>query len=168
MRRAIFSVALLTALALPLVTGASSGGAAANPAGRKVEGQITVRLRYNPGPWVTTLRLKLRRYKLTQYRVCAVWNWPDGRPFGCFGAGSRLPERTLLRIEQNPVAKAMKRGDSPGWGLLGMSSDPVLRVPLSNTVTGDKIGKFYYRATLRDPDGKILLTSNRVTLIWHK
>ena len=62
----------------------------------------------------------------------------------------------------------MKRSDSPGWGSVGMSSEPVLGVPLSNEVTADKWGTFYYRVTLRDLAGKVLLTSNKVKLVWHK
>jgi hypothetical protein len=71
-------------------------------------------------------------------------------------------------MEQSPVARAMKRDDSPGWGMVGLGSDPVVKVVLSNTETGNRYGTFYYRVTLRDIAGKILLTSNKVTLVWHK
>jgi hypothetical protein len=169
MRRAILFLAMLsTALVLPLGSGAAPrGGTADSPARRDVTGNITVRLRYHT-TWVTRLSLKLNKYKLVEFKVCGVWNSPANREFGCLGAGSRLPERTVLRMEQSPIAAAMKRADSPGWGMVGLSSDPVIRTPLSNTLTGDKYGTFYYRVTLRDLRGKVLLTSNKVTLVWHK
>jgi hypothetical protein len=126
-----------------------------------------VRLRRR-GPWETTLRLKLNKNMLMTFRVCGVWNWPAGRQFTCLGAGSRLPERTVMRMEQSPIAKAMRRDDSPGWGMVGLSPDPVIRTPLSNSETGNKYGTFYYRVTLRDLSGKILLTSNKVKLVWQR
>jgi hypothetical protein len=62
----------------------------------------------------------------------------------------------------------MRRSDSHGWGDVGLSPDPVIRTPLSNTVPGDRYGTFFYRVTLRDGAGKALLTSNRVTLVWRR
>jgi len=163
-RRAIF---VLAVLAVGVVAGVSAGSAAEQKlTTRNIEGHITVRLRYKNGPWTTRVRVKLHRYLLNEFRVCGVWNWPAGRRFTCLGAGERLPTRTLLRMEQSPIAKAMKRPDSPGWGLLGISSDPVIKTPLSNSVTGNAIGTFYYRATLRDLSGKVLLTSNKVRFTW--
>jgi hypothetical protein len=162
-RAIFFLAALATALALPLV----SGAARPPDARRDVTGHITVRLRYKTG-WVTRLSLKLNKVKLYTFRVCGVWNWPSDQEFGCHGAGTTLPERTLMRMEQSPVARAMKRSDSPGWGMVGVSSDPVIRTPLSNEVTGDKFGTFYYRVTLRDVQGNVLLTSNRVAIVWHR
>ena len=117
---------------------------------------------------VTNLSVKLRKYQLETYKVCGVWNWPNERRFTCLAAGSRLPEGTVMRMEQSPIAKAMRRSDSPGWGMVGLSPHPVIRTPLSNTVTGDRYGTFYYRVTLRDGAGKALLTSNRVTLVWRR
>jgi hypothetical protein len=168
-RRAIFFLATLSAaLVLPFGSGAAPRGGVAKPAAqRDITGHITVRLRYHTS-WVTKLSLKLNKVKLVAFRVCGVWNWPADQQFGCLGTGSRLPERTVLRMEQSPIANAMRRADSPGWGMVGLSSDPVIRTPLSNTLTGDKYGTFYYRVTLRDLRGKVLLTSNKVTLVWHK
>lgn len=169
-RRAIlFAVSVAIALSLPLVSGASlpagTGKAAAQHA---VSGHFTVRLRYKTGPWVTKLSIQLKKTKLIEFKVCGVWNWPAERRFSCLAAGSRLPERTTARMEQNPVANAMKRDDSPGWGMVGLSDHPVINVPLSNTETGDRYGTFYYRVTLRDLSGAVLLTSNKVAIVWHR
>jgi hypothetical protein len=169
-RRAIVFAALVSiALAAPLVSGASRTGIDGKPAARQaVSGHFTVRLRYKNGPWVTRLSLKLKIYQLMAFRVCGVWNWPTTRRFTCLGAGSRLPEKTTARMEQSPIGKALKRDDSPGWGMVGLSTDPVCKVALSNTTTGDRYGTYFYRVTLRDLAGAVLLTSNKVTVVWHK
>jgi hypothetical protein len=169
-RRAIlFVVASSLALSWPLASGASRQAGSGKPAARRdVTGHITVRLRYKNGPWVKKLSLRLNKNRLNAFRVCGVWNWPNARRFTCLAAGSRLPARTTVRIEQNPIAEAMKRDDSPGWGMVGLGSGPVVKVVLSNTETGNRYGTFYYRVSLRDISGKILLTSNKVTLVWHK
>jgi hypothetical protein len=165
-RRAILIFAIVGAV---LASGVSAGsGAEQRASARKIEGHITVRVRYKNGPWSTRLSVKLHRYLLNEFRVCGVWNWPATRRFTCLGAGEKLPSRTLLRMEQNPIGKAMRRADSPGWGLLGISSDPVIKTPLSNAVTNNVLGTFYYRATLRDFQGHVLLTSNKVSFTWHR
>jgi hypothetical protein len=170
MRRAMPSVAAVsTALVVPLVSGASPHRANGEPVARRdVSGHITLRLRYKTGPWATRLPVKLIKERLETFKVCGVWNWPPDRRFTCLGAGSRLPERTVMRMEQTPIAKALRRDDSPGWGMVGLSTDPVIRAPLSNTETGNKYGTFYYRVTLRDLDGKVLLASNKVAIVWHR
>ena len=117
---------------------------------------------------MTKLSLKLNKYKLNAFRVCGVFNWPAGRRFTCLGAGSQLPRGTSIRIEQSPIEEAMKRDDSPGWGMVGLATAPLVKVVLSNTETGNHPGTFYYRVSLRDVSGKILLTSNKVKLVWHK
>jgi hypothetical protein len=176
-RRAIFFLAALTiGLSWPLVSGASlrptvSGGAPASGKSgnsRRVTGHITLRARYGRGPWTTKLSLKLIKTRLWRFTVCGVWNWPDSNRFTCLGGGSPLPERTTLRLEQNPVAGALERDDSPGWGMLGASGNPVLKAILSNTVTNDNYGTFSYRVTLRDLAGKVLITSNKFALTWHR
>jgi hypothetical protein len=73
-----------------------------------------------------------------------------------------------LRLEQNPVGKALTRDDSPCRGMVGISSTARLGAVLSNTVTGDKFGIFRYRVTLRDDSGKVLATSNRISVRWHR
>lgn len=163
-RAIVFAAATVAAIAIA-VLGASQSSSA--PVRAKAD-QITLRIRYKNGAWLKALSLPLNKHNLKEFKLCGVFNWPAGKTFTCVGSGATLPERTLLRMEQTPIANAMKRTDSPGWGLVGMSGDPVLRVPLSNTVTQDKWGTFYYRVSLRDLAGKVILTSNRVKLVWHK
>ena len=170
-RRAIlFAASLSIALAWPLVSGASPREENVRPAApHAVTGHFTVRVRYKSGPWVTRLSLKLTKTRLIEFRVCGVWNWPPTKRFTCLGAGSRLPARTAARMEQSPIGAAMKREDSPGWGMVGLSDDPVIKVPLSNTASGNRYGTVYYRVTLRNVlGGKALVTSNKVTLVWHR
>jgi hypothetical protein len=169
-RRAIlFLAAVLTALALPLISGASLHSTVGKPAARHdVTGHFTLRVRYKSGPWVTKLSLRLNKYRLWEFRLCGVWQWPAGRRFTCLGAGTKLPARTSARLEQSPIGKALRRDDSPGWGMVGFSLDPVIKAALSNTETGNVYGTFYYRVSLRDLQGKILLTSNKVQVNWHR
>jgi hypothetical protein len=164
--RAIFFAAAITASAATAAFAAAPGSVASSH--RATADSITLRIQYKNGAWAKSLSLPLNRLHLKAFRVCGVFNWPSGKTFTCTGAGPSLPERTFLRMEQTPIARALKKPDSPGWGLVGMSSDPVLRVPLSNEVTADKWGTFYYRVTLRDVSGKVMLTSNKVKLVWHK
>jgi hypothetical protein len=169
-RRAILFVAAVSlALTWPLVSGASRQASSGKPAvGRAVAGHITVRLRYKSGPWVKRLSLRLNKDRLNAFRVCGVWNWPEARRFTCLGAGTPLPVRTSVRIEQSPIFEAMKREDSPGWGMVALATSPVVKVVLSNTESDNRYGTVYYRVSLRDVAGKILVTSNKVTLVWHK
>lgn len=163
------AVVAVAVLVWPLMSGASPrAGSAKPPLDRDVTGHITLRLRQPRGQWVTRLSLKLRKQQLTSFTVCGVWNFPAGRPFTCLGAGSNLAERTSTRIEQSPVANALRRDDSPGWGVVGESDHPVSKAILSNTVTGNRYGSFYYRVTLRDLSGKVLLASNKVKVVWHR
>lgn len=73
-----------------------------------------------------------------------------------------------MRLEQHPVGRALKRADSPGWGMLAASSTASLGAVLSNTVTGDVLGRFRYRVTLRDTAGKVLVRSNVLPVDWHR
>ena len=169
-RRAILVLAAVSlALAWPLVSGASRQAGSGKPVARRdVTGHITVRLRYKNGPWVTKLSLRLNKDRLNAFSVCGVWNWPAARRFTCLAAGSRPPARTTVRMEQSPIVNAMRRDDSPGWGMVGLADGPLVKAVLSNTETGNRYGTFYYRVSLRDTAGKILLTSNKVTLVWRK
>jgi hypothetical protein len=78
-----------------------------------------------------------------------------------------LPAGTVLRLEQSPVARALKRADSPGWGMLGSSPDGGLGAVLSNLVTDNRRGTFHYRVTLRDRSNNILVASNTLTVVWR-
>ena len=45
-----------------------------------------------------------------------------------------------MRLEQKPVAKALRRADSPGWGMVGTSSDAGLGAVLSQLVSWQPAG----------------------------
>jgi hypothetical protein len=130
---------------------------------------ITLRARLHDGIWQKSLSLKLNKLKLIGFTVCAVWDQPATQKFSCKGpAGAKLPAGTRMRLEQSPVSRALRRADSPGWGMLGTSEDPFLGAGLSNTVSGNRIGTVKYRVTLRDASEKIMLTSNVFTVVWHR
>jgi hypothetical protein len=161
----------LAALAAALVsTGvvsacASADGERAAPAA----GSIALRARIDHGAWQHRLSLKLVKTKLITFSLCAVWDAPSGSQFECAAPqGARLPAGTSMRLEQHPIGQALKRADSPGWGMLADSSTATVGAALSNTVTGDVIGTFRYRVTLRDSAGRVLLSSNVFPIDWHR
>ena len=130
---------------------------------------IVLRGRIDHGAWQHGLSLKLVKTRLIAFSLCAVWNAPAGSTFECAAPqGSRLPAGTTMRLEQHPVASALKRADSPGWGMLATSSTASVGAVLSNTVTGDVLGRFRYRVTLRDSAGKVILGSNVFPVAWHR
>lgn len=130
---------------------------------------IALRARVDHGAWQHRLSLKLVKTKLITFSLCAVWDAPPGSAFKCAAPhGARLPSGTTMRLEQHPVGRALKRADSPGWGMLAASSTASLGAVLSNTVTGDVTGRFRYRVTLRDSAGKVLLRSNVFPIDWHR
>jgi hypothetical protein len=166
-RAALAVLAAALALAIPIAAGASTAGASANDTAT-VSGAITLRAKFHQGAWKTSLYLKLVKLRLDSFSLCAIWDHKPGDPFDCDAAAANSqPEGTILRLEQNPIAKALKRADSPGWGMLGASQDGALGAVLSNLLTGNKRGTFHYRVTLRDRTGHVLVTSNPFTLIWH-
>jgi hypothetical protein len=130
---------------------------------------ITVRARLHDGLWQKSLSLKLVKTRLIGFTLCAVWNKPAAQKFSCkAGAGAQLPPGTRMRLEQSPVFRALRRSDSPGWGMLGTSEDPFLGAGLSNTLSGDRFGTVKYRVTLRDTSETVLLTSNIFTVVWRR
>jgi len=130
---------------------------------------ITLRARIDHQAWQRGLSVKLVKTKLITFSLCAVWDAPSRHAFTCAAPhGSALPAGATMRLEQHPVARALKRADSPGWGMLAASSTPEIGAVLSNTVTGDVTGTFRYRVTLRDPAGKVLLSSNVLPIHWHR
>ena len=163
---------VLTALAISIaLAGLAAAGAAGSGKQPSVAlaDTITVRARLHSGIWEKSLSLKLVKTKLIGFTVCAVWDKPTAQKFSCRApAGAQLPVGTRMRLEQSPIARALKRPDSPGWGMLATSEDPSLGAGLSNTVSGDRLGTFKYRVTLRDAEGKILTTSNIFTVFWHR
>jgi hypothetical protein len=123
------------------------------------------------GPWTRRLSLRLGRGGVpTQFYVCALRTQRDGadRPCGA-DEGGTLPARSTLRLEQHPVGPGLERPDSPGWGLVGTSDEPELKLTLSDFVSADnKPGTVTYRVTLRDPSGRVTATSNKITISWHR
>jgi hypothetical protein len=129
---------------------------------------ITLRVRHRFGPWKKSLTLKLNRNRIRSFSVCAIRNWhPESDQFGCEVLGPRLPEGTL-RLEQNPIRSAAPRTDSPGWGMLGLSIHDRLEAVLSNTASGNRFGRVYYRVTERSPSGRVIAQSNRVVINWYR
>src|SRR5215203_1202506 len=111
---------------------------------------ITLRARFPGSGWRRSLSATLRKNRLTTFTVCAVWDHPASKQFDCLPvAGTSLPAGTELRLEQKPAGHGLKRADSPGWGMIGLSPSAVLRAPLSNDVTGNKLGTVRFRVTLR-------------------
>lgn len=150
-------------LASPLASGAYGGRTSS-----AATGTITLRARYHGGLWQKSLYLKLFKLRLTDFSLCAIWTRPAGETFDCELASKRqLPEGTILRLEQSPVAKAVKRPESPGWGMLGASPDAALGAVLSNLVSGNQVGTFRYRVTLRDRTNQLLVASNTLSVVWH-
>jgi hypothetical protein len=133
-----------------------------------VSGTITLRAHFHEGAWKRSLSIKLVKLRLIDFTLCAIWNWSPTDAFDCRAASKgALPAGTSLRLEQSPVAKALRRADSPGWGMLGQSPDAGLGAVVSNLLTGNKRGTFHYRVTLRDRTNKVLVTSNTFTVVWR-
>ncbi len=106
--------------------------------------------------------------ELTSFVVCAVWNQAPPPPTCQPRRGSRLPEGTSLRLEQRPIGAGVKRADSPGWGLVGLSQDAALEAVLSNNISGNRFGTISYRVTLRNASGRVQATSNTFKVVWHR
>jgi hypothetical protein len=171
MPRAVLVLVLVlvaVALATPLSSGAFTG---ATSSGRHVAddpGSVTLRARIHEGPWKKSLYLKLVQLRLTNFSLCAIWNQPAGEAFDCnTAAQNKLPAGTTLRLEQSPVGRALKRADSPGWGMVGASGNAAVGAVVSNILTGNRRGTYRYRVTLRDRSNQVLVTSNTFTLTWH-
>jgi hypothetical protein len=161
----------LAALAAALVSTGVVSACASADAERETPAaaSIALRARIDHGAWQQRLSLKLVKTKLITFSLCAVWEAPSGSEFTCAAPqGARLPTGTTMRLEQHPVGQALERADSPGWGMLAASSTASLGAVLSNTVGGDVIGTFRYRVTLRDSDGKVLVSSNVFPIHWHR
>ena len=160
----------LAALAAALVlTGLLTACAGAEAERSTPADSIALRARIDHGAWQRGLSLKLVKTKLVSFTLCAVWDPPVAQRFRCAAPdGARLPAGTTMRLEQSPIGKALARPDSPGWGMLATSATASLGAVLSNTVTGDVLGRFRYRVTLRDTAGKVLLSSNLFPIDWHR
>jgi hypothetical protein len=166
-RTAIALLAASLAIAAPLAAGGRDG----SPAGTRapaVSGAITLRAHFHQGAWKKSLSIRLVKLRLIDFTICAIWNYSPTDAFDCrLASKGALPAGTSLRLEQSPIAKAVRRADSPGWGMLGASPDAALGAVVSNLVTGNKRGTFHYRVTLRDKENKVLVTSNVFTVVWR-
>jgi hypothetical protein len=164
MRRLFFApLAALLALLAPVVSGAgvspTSGSRATTAAVAtiKMGGRTGI-----DGPWRRALRLKLKRGGLpVTFSVCAVWGEPPSLTPECLQTSSeRLPEGTMMRLEQHRTV---------GWKRIGLSPVPTLHAVLSNAVAGNRFGTVFYRVTLRERgSGRILRTSNSFKVVWRK
>jgi hypothetical protein len=167
----------LLAPALALAALAASGCSGDKPAdkaatttvGGAAETITVIGSRQNTGPFRRSLSLKLvDGYQPVNFYICAAWGEGTAPP-GCTAApGARLPAGSMLRLEQRPPGPAVTDPDSPGWGTVGTSETAELDVPLSNGVTGNRLGTVTFRVTLRSRSGHVLATSNTFTLTWHK
>ena len=167
-RTAVALLVASAALAAPLASSARVGGSPSTSRPAAATGAITLRAHYHQGAWKKSLSIRLIKLKLIDFTICAIWNWSPTDAFDCRVASKgALPAGTSLRLEQSPIAKAVRRADSPGWGMLGASPDAALGAVLSNLVTGNKRGTFHYRVTLRDKENKVLVTSNTFTVVWR-
>jgi hypothetical protein len=169
-RGVLVLVAAGVGFACALTAGASAGPTAVSDPRTAVQeaGAITLRVRDRLGPWKKSLYLKLVKTRVRSFTVCAIRGWePASELFRCDTTGGRLTDG-VLRLEQSPIGRAARRVDSPGWGMLGLSTHDRLGAVLSNTASGNRFGLFYYRVTLRSASGFVLAQSNRVTVNWHR
>jgi hypothetical protein len=165
MRRIPFALlAASLVLSAPLVgraSGASVGPSTAERVTTAAAEKIVLRGRRGiQGPWRSYLWLKLvRGGKPTSFTLCAVWNQQLLTP-ACRTAGGRtLPEGATMLLEQRRSA---------GWKRVGFSTEAVLEAVLSNSESGSRLGTVYYRVKLQDASRRVLGTSNKLKVIWHK
>jgi hypothetical protein len=164
MRRLVFApLTAMLALFAPLVSGASASPTNGSRATTAAVATIKLGGRTGiEGPWRRALRLKLKRGGIpVSFSVCAVWGEPPALTPECLQASDeRLPEGTMLRLEQHRTV---------GWKRVGLSPVPTLYAVLSNAVAGNRFGTVFYRVTLRERgSGRILRTSNTLRVVWHK
>lgn len=171
-RRLLFASLLLAAI---IVSGCSGGKPAGRSepttlAGSDGAPKITLReARLNDGPWRRHLSLRLGTGgQPVQFYVCAERSRVRPKKPCQAVPGSTLPFQAVLRLEQHPAGPGIKQASSPGWGLVGTSDQSELRIVLSDLVSGARPGRVTYRVTLRNASGRLLATSNTVTVAWHK
>ncbi len=157
---------LVVALALSSSLAPGATGSGPTSVGRATTGtaeSIVLRGRQGViGPWKRSLRLKLVRAQLENFSVCGVWNRATAPPPVCrAAAGDRLPEGTILRLDQ-------RLPKSAAWRRVGTSTEAALGAVLSNDVSRNRLGVVAYRVTLRSESGRILGTSNLFKVVWHK
>jgi hypothetical protein len=152
-------------LACSLASGASAGPSSST--GFEKPAVATIKLRGRTGiegAWRTILRLKLRRGGIpTSFSLCGVWGDPPVLTAECDpGSGERLPDGSMLRLEQS------RKAVGGVWKRVGQSLGTAVEGVLSNSVAGNRLGTVYYRVTLRQSStGQVLRTSNTFRVIWH-
>jgi hypothetical protein len=176
--RSVAATGLLISTAAVLVAGCSAGKKAAQSptttAGTQgaADGTSITLLEsgHNDGPWSRALTRPLGKAGVpVQFYLCGVRGQVKPTDPCLAASPGTLPAGATFRLEQQPVGPGVERPDSPGWGLVGTADSPAFQLSLSDFVsTNNKPGKVTYRATLRDPDGNILGTSNTVTVTWHR
>jgi hypothetical protein len=164
MRLVFFApVTALLALLAPLASSAGVSPASRAHAASAAEATIKLGGRTGiDGPWRRALRLKLKRGGIpVSFSVCAVWGDPPTLTPQCLQASDeRLPDETQLRLEQHRTV---------GWKRVGLSPAATLHAVLSNAVAGNRFGTVFYRVTLRQRgSGRILRTSNKLKVVWHR
>jgi hypothetical protein len=159
-QRVLAAVLVLT-LALAASTTAVAARSGPSRATAANASQIVLRGRQGiQGPWRRYLWLKLHRFGITSFTVCAVRDVKIPPP-SCFPpSGDRLPTGSVLKLEQ---ARA-----SRGWRTVAISREAALQAVLSNTVTGNRLGTTSYRVTLRSDAGRVVETSNVFKVFWSK
>ena len=173
--RARWRVAAPTAVVVGILLLAGCGGSSshkaattttsgASPAAISVLGAVK-----GSGPWVRHLTLKLGRGGLpSQFLVCAVLGQARAGAPCAARTEAGFPIRGTLRLEQHPAGPGLPEADAPGWGTVGSSDKPDLRIVLSDFVSGNKAQTVTYRVSLHDAAGKRLATSDDVlTVVWH-
>ena len=156
-----FGVVVLVTSVLAAVSTAGAAESASGPAsaGAVSASKIVLRGREGiQGPWRRYLWLKLHRFGITSFTVCAVRNAkflsPSCRP----PSGARLPQGSILKLEQGRQGR--------GWRTVAISREAALQAVLSNTVTGNRLGATSYRVTLRNSAGRVVETSNMFRVYW--
>jgi hypothetical protein len=158
-----FVVVGLVTFALVGVTTPGAAGTASGPASASGASTSKIVLRGRQGiqgPWRRYLWLKLHRFGITSFTVCAVRNVkflsPSCRPPG----GGRLPQGSILKLEQGRPGR--------GWRTVAISREAALQAVLSNTLTGNRLGPTSFRVTLRNVAGRVLETSNVFRVYWTR
>ena len=169
MSRALVSLLCVSALAGSAALGATAGNTTSATGSRTSATVITLRGRSpGAGAWQRRLRLKLIKVRLKSFELCAMVNQSSLSPTCDAKPGKTLPRGTILRLEQKPAGHGIKVQDTPGWGMVGTSSEPSILAVLSNVVTGNRFGTVTYRVTLRDAEGTILARSRPFKVVWHR
>lgn len=156
----------LLVVSLALASSLASAASVATVAAAKITLRGALR---DSGPWRRYLALKLVKGPTPiSFHVCAVWSQTTPKQPCQAVPGSKLPGGATMRLEQRPIGPALKRADSPGWGLVATSNGAVLEAVLSNHVSGNRLGTVTYRVTLRSVSGRVFATSNTFKVVWHR